>query len=371
MQRIKKKTARFLPIVAFLLFLGFFGFGSLGTNLWSGTPVPPTTIPGFLNGTWRHQLEQWFDKGLPLKNSLVAAWQTLVYQFFNQGLPGLIVGQEGWLFTREEWYSSPLMIDEPITWESIEQIHEQLSLKEINLVIVPLPGKNRVLSANHSQPLPAELENRYSAFLSGLESRNILFVDLYHLYTQHPEREQLFFRTDTHWTPLGAQKAAQAAAHLILAQPWVQNLQQADFTSVSQKKNEHRGDLFEFLPPQTILGNWLPRKLPEPDSLTLWETTMTQGPSLGLFDTPEIPLALVGTSYSANEQWNFLGFLQEFLSMDGIPFAAEGRGPLVPMRQALDNPVIQEVGVRVVIWEIPERYLCSSVYSQGGNFNSP
>ena len=53
----------------------------------------------------------------------------------------------------------------------------------------------------------------------------------------------------------------------------------------------------------------------------------------GLFGTQTIPVTLVGTSYSADERWNFTGALQTALGADVLNLATEGRGPLPPMRE--------------------------------------
>jgi len=45
------------------------------------------------------------------------------------------------------------------------------------------------------------------------------------------------------------------------------------------------------------------------------------------------------------------------MGSDIVSFAQEGEGPFVPMKEALENPGLQEAGVKLVLWEIPERYL--------------
>jgi alginate O-acetyltransferase complex protein AlgJ len=77
----------------------------------------------------------------------------------------------------------------------------------------------------------------------------------------------------------------------------------------------------------------------------------------GLFDTLEIPVALVGTSYSATGVWNFDGALRDALEGDVLKVAEQGHGPFVPMEKYLSSPSIDDPRPQVVIWEIPERYL--------------
>ncbi|MBA7714020.1 putative alginate O-acetylase AlgJ [subsurface metagenome] len=79
--------------------------------------------------------------------------------------------------------------------------------------------------------------------------------------------------------------------------------------------------------------------------------------TLGLFDKLQIPVALVGTSYSAGEAWNFDGALKAALEADVLNVAKEGQGPFVPMKKYLESPALDDPRPDVIIWEIPERHL--------------
>jgi alginate O-acetyltransferase complex protein AlgJ len=70
-------------------------------------------------------------------------------------------------------------------------------------------------------------------------------------------------------------------------------------------------------------------------------------------------VAIVGTSYSAEPAFHFEGFLKQALSADVINLALEGKGPFKPMDEALQGTILEDTGVRVVVWEIPERYVPS------------
>jgi alginate O-acetyltransferase complex protein AlgJ len=76
-----------------------------------------------------------------------------------------------------------------------------------------------------------------------------------------------------------------------------------------------------------------------------------------LFGDEKIPVALVGTSYSANPLWNFAGFLEEALQTDVINAAEEGQGPFETMKTYLASAAFRDNPPELVVWEIPERYL--------------
>lgn len=73
---------------------------------------------------------------------------------------------------------------------------------------------------------------------------------------------------------------------------------------------------------------------------------------------------LVGTSYSANELWDFPGALRKHLGRDLINVAEEGDGPLVPMVSYLNSSDFENHPPQVVIWEFPERYLAQPLESE-------
>ncbi len=69
------------------------------------------------------------------------------------------------------------------------------------------------------------------------------------------------------------------------------------------------------------------------------------------------PIALVGTSYSAEAQWNFEGALRQVLGCRVLNVSQIGRGAFAPMAAYLDNPAFKQNAPSLVVWEIPERLL--------------
>lgn len=100
--------------------------------------------------------------------------------------------------------------------------------------------------------------------------------------------------------------------------------------------------------------------LPKPDELQKRSTDPVAGEAAGgeaLFADSDIPVGLVGTSYSANPNWNFVGALKEALRSDVVNYAEDGHGPILPMLKYLQTDAFKNTPPQVVIWEFPERYL--------------
>ena len=76
-----------------------------------------------------------------------------------------------------------------------------------------------------------------------------------------------------------------------------------------------------------------------------------------MFADSEVPVTLVGTSYSANANWNFVGALKQALRSDVINDSKDGHGPILPMLAYLKSDAFKNTPPQVLIWEFPERYL--------------
>ena len=157
-----------------------------------------------------------------------------------------------------------------------------------------------------------------------------------------------FFRTDTHWTPLGAQLAAQAVAEIARAD--LNASGKTEFVTEPLSAEPLRGDLYNFL----ALNSLEAAIGPEYDVLKAARTSKVS-PGTDLFGSPDIPVALVGTSYSADERWNFAGALKEQLGADVLNAAEAGAGPFAPMANYLSSAAFKNTKPELVIWELPER----------------
>ena len=110
------------------------------------------------------------------------------------------------------------------------------------------------------------------------------------------------------------------------------------------------------------LSPWFDQLMPQADTLNVYRTYAAEDALFeedALFgDEDNSPaVALVGTSYSADPQWNFEGALKQHLNTELSNFAQSAQGPLAPMNTFLEQQLNNLPELQVVIWEIPERYL--------------
>lgn len=310
----------------------------------------------FLRGEQSARYEKTFNEALPFRSTAIATWGVLEYGLFHEGREGVVIGQNGWLFTGEEvaFYGNA-QAETMRKLAYIKKVRAELAAKNITLIVALVPDKSRVYPEFVGRTLPLYTANRYESFRLELTQAGILAPDLLAPLIGTKSEDQVYLRTDTHWTPAGAEVAADTLAKA-LQRVDVTGLFESEYETNVTGKELYAGDLLNFVP----LGALQNRLGPRPDGLETRETralSSAAGAGGGLFGAQTVPVTLVGTSYSANERWNFAGALQRALGAEVLNLAAEGQGPLPPMRAYLASSELRNAPPELVVWEVPERYL--------------
>ncbi len=307
-----------------------------------------SAISGHLAGRFDDSLEELH----PLRTPALRLITLLRYQLFREGTGEVVVGREGWLYTEEElrWDERDLQrVEKRLDWvaEAVDVAND-----DARIVVLLLPSKARV----HPEPLSRSAQSlaahpRYEQALAAFRHRGIPVVD------GRPALEgDRFFRRDTHWRPEGAVAAAEAVGELVAVSfpsRFVDTLATDEYTLRWDQPTNLAGDLMNFVP----LGAFASNVGLGPETYRPLRVEALGGNALGLFDTPDIPVTLVGTSFSADPRWGFEDALRFVLSADVLNVAEEAAGPFVPMASYLSSDTIREIPPRLVVWEIPERYL--------------
>ena len=324
------------------------------------TVIDPATFTApknakLVNGEWSAGWQESYEQGLPGREAAVAAWAAMRYALSAEGEPVVLVGRDGWLYSTEEFFPlDPTGRALEAALANIAVVRDALAARNIALVVALVPTK-AVVCAEHlgRYRLPASLRDRYGAVRRAISSLGVAVPDLMAPLREAASRGEVFLRTDTHWTADGASVAAQALAQVVRPELDARGSPRTRYRTEKGKPQERRGDLLNFLPLGRLGGAWEPASDLVADAATVADADS----GAGLFGALEIPVALVGTSYSAAGASNFDGALKEALRADVLKVAEEGRGPFVPMRKYLESPAIDDPRPDVVIWEIPERYL--------------
>jgi alginate O-acetyltransferase complex protein AlgJ len=346
---VMSSASKINGILFCLLLCGMFLYSLPAVIAFSGTQTQALSL--FLDGKLVRKFEHFYDKRLFLRDPSVELWANIQQALFREGASGVVLGRDGWLFTNQE-YLVPSDMEQNLDKQLalIDKIHQQLEQKGKRLIMLPVPMKLDTY-AEHSTYVPSEpISDLYQHFRQRLAERGIDTVDLRSTYQSVAASEPLFLRNDTHWSPKGAELAAQT-----LAQQFPELLGDTPYITQAAGEKQISGDLLNYL-------KFDPRLAPsyfEPVYIELHETLKQEKGGLddSLFGEEAISLALVGTSYTRIDDWNFAGFLKQALQRDLVTVALEARGPFESMNEFLAGPAAAGDEVQTVIWEFPLRTL--------------
>lgn len=304
----------------------------------------------FLDGKLLRTFERRYDRNFFLREPSEKAWATLQYAIFGEGLSGVVLGKDGWLFTNQE-YVVPSDLGHNLDHQVSEILRMQALLKENGkeLIVLPVPMKVDIYQ-QHARYAPShKVTQLYERFVAALHAVDIDVVPIRDGFIAKAQQLPLFLRQDTHWSPYGSQLAAQLLAK---ARPELKGTD--SFYSVQVGKKTRDADLLNYLRFSHELAPWLEPK----DEIALYETLKTDSAVLDdstLFGNDDQLIALVGSSYSSIDDWNFSGFLKENLHRDIVTMAVEAKGPLQAMEAFLNSPQLADPDIQLVIWEYPVR----------------
>ncbi|EKF74405.1 alginate O-acetylation protein AlgJ [Alcanivorax hongdengensis A-11-3] len=302
----------------------------------------------FRDGELVRHLEKQVDEAFVLRQPSIALWADMNYLLFRAGRPGVLVGDNGWLFTREEFYFD--RHNETALEQNLQQIQLatcDLQRRGKQVLMLPLPAKRRLYGQRVATAVVPAMEALYPRVTGAFANDGLAWINALQILEQAAPQQPVFMRTDTHWSPAGASAvAAGVAAALTLPG-------QHDYHTEEVAVQPYQGDLLRYLPTSTGIG---PQRS---EPLARYQTAPREvaDDAAALLGDSMPAVALVGTSYSAMDEWHFPGFLQQQLGQDVLVFALEAKGPFQAFREFLDSPAANDPRVRYVIWEVPERAL--------------
>lgn len=211
--------------------------------------------------------EEKLDEDTPFSEALRRWTQTALVKWRREGNRKTVIGRGGWLFYRPALDSltgyGPMtreprsVADDPTLppWEGprdvILEFGAQLREFGVELVLVPVPVKPMIYSewlgagsSGHGVIRHPDAERFYTA----LREDGIEVLDLADAFYGMREAGKgvtpLFLKQDTHWTPRGAQVAAELVADFLRSRPWFEGLaSDPGRFEVREETVVHSGDL--------------------------------------------------------------------------------------------------------------------------------
>jgi alginate O-acetyltransferase complex protein AlgJ len=335
------------------LMLGAVPINVLAARHWKATEAAHG-LTHVLKGDVTARLGEDYNRNFPLRQFAIDLYGSLSFMLFKEGRAGVVVGDDGWLYTSEEFQTaseSAARLDRS-TAEIVTTV-KQLEQASIKTIVLLVPAKARIYPEKLGAiRWPREPSERYERVLDRLRANGVVIADPRDEMQAAKASGDIFLKTDTHWTPYGAAAAARSVTRVAA----VQDLGEPEpYAMVVAPGVEHKGDLTRYIPVLPMLASLTPSRaeiVPQVDA----QREASKG-AASLFGEEAIPVALIGTSYSANTTFGFEAQLKVALARDVLNLAEQGGGPFVPMRKFMKDLPLRESRPKLVIWEIPERYL--------------
>jgi len=115
--------------------------------------------PSVLDGSLAKSIEHHYDENFPLKQAGINLWAALEYLAFGEGRSGLVVGEDGWLYSDEEF--DPVADGQRQLRDNlalIRGVQRQLAERDIQLLLAIVPAKTRLYPEHTGAHQPSALQ---------------------------------------------------------------------------------------------------------------------------------------------------------------------------------------------------------------------
>lgn len=353
-----ERTPR-LAGVAFVMFLIAGG----AANLWAFAAgderlvTAPFTTQRFLQGEVTAEIGKSLAKA-PLPAHAAALERGTTWLALGELGPRVRRGCGDWLFLADEITpQADAQQHANARAELVRQTAQRLRERGIALQVVVVPDKTRVQShALCTLTRPASLAPRAQAFTQALQHEGIAALDLTDALSQ--SGRDMYLRTDTHWSELGANTAAQALARALGALPEAR-AGYSPALHTEQRLDSPRqvaGDLIRLAGVDALPARWQPAADRVATSVFTPITQTSAQSAEDLFGDAQLPsVALVGSSFAGAS--NFVPWLAHHLRSPVANFAKDGGAFAGAISAYLHGAAYRDTPPRVLVWEIPERDL--------------
>ncbi len=267
----------------------------------------------------------------------------------------LYQGSDGWFYR----YGSDLSDTQIISPDAIAKaakINEILASRGTKLVYLPIPTRG-VLGQSHLPKAvvdgvlydPRLAVESHIRHVEAMRKAGIATVDLASALKARAPKEQLALARDFHWTPEGARWAAQETRREFDGLPNFAELPKIEFQTTSLGEQTYNSRMYEAL--AGVCGT----QESMTENVNGYETKRASATADDLLggESDVSNIALVGTSFSDTNAFNFEGFLSEALETEIANYAISGGGQFTALyKWALTEGQKTELP-KFLIWEVP------------------
>ena len=277
---------------------------------------------------------------------------------YQQNFTTLVQAEGDWLFRTQEDLRTEFDTT-PAGYKRMQQLHDAFKSKGVELVVVYQPTRGLV---NRNKLMPTERDKfdydsalkNYQAMLGRFAKMGYYVPDLSPLTDESDatgnSAHDFYFRGDQHWTPYGARRTAKIVAQTVKKVPGFADIPQREFETKITGRMGKTGTLHNMagqLCGTSYAVQYMDQFSTEPKG------EAADGDLFSDAGNPQI--TLVGTSHSG-KNYNFAGFLEQYIGADVLNVAFPGGGLEGSMLQYLGSDEFQKTPPKVLIWEFSPLY---------------
>lgn len=256
-----------------------------------------------------------------------------------------LISSNGWIFREFLFNKQVILSRREIEFSSL--LNKYLNLKGSKLIIVPIPNKP-LISSREINYDASDAEKYFRNEITGLNTAGLDAIDLLDIaknnyYDQH-NGIKFMTKNDFHWSAYGAKVSAEAIARDIKSSSRYASLEKFNFVTTSkiQKNLGNLGSEIEtrcniHVAPEIVL-NYVTKNV-------------TYGRSL--LGDAEPSIAILGTSFSSDKNFNFEGAIKAETNLDTINFSISGGGKYAAMESFFSDANNLLHPPAFIIWEFP------------------
>lgn len=213
MNKHKKVYTRILALVFIISIFGIFFMNIFSKNKNFSeeenrmlAKKPKFSIDRLLEGRYTEKYEKYVEDQFVLRNSWIGVKSTVDKLLGRKEENGVFLSKDGYLI---EDFKKPEEKNLEETIKAMNNFNEKY--KGINQYALIAPNSVSVLKDKLPKNAPVEDQRAYIEKLKNSLNSNIKFIDTYNTLESHKD-EYIYYRTDHHWTTLGAYYAFLDAA---------------------------------------------------------------------------------------------------------------------------------------------------------------
>lgn len=273
----------------------------------------------------------------------------------RQKLSPMTQGQDGWFFRRVDFQENYTLLPETLTYfKRIDRAFEKLGTKLVVAAIPPRPFiGDHFYNRGDTQQKRYDLstaKKSYNEYLSQLRSTGITVVDGLDLVQEQDTANDLsfFFKRDHHWTPFGSKMMAQKIAREMNAEASAANTYQTKQLYITNLRSYMSEEI------KRLCLNQTPH-----ESHPVYRTERSSYNSEDLLfgdSSSDATIALLGSSFSDMESFNFVGFLMEASGMDVANYSLSGGQLFNAIVSYTSLPLDRRPAPKFALWETLSHY---------------